>query len=272
MARHGAQPRQYGHVRLAADAGIDLLYNKFDVKSPNAHFGNVRSVKEVNSAANQMGRVRKLSESYGGGGWDMTLRDFKRQGDWEYALGRELHEPAYRTAEHRRCAQVRLSARLHAPFAVVGVLPRAEPPLRPSVSWALSVGGSTIDVLVLEPTTSIWMYYTYNAPRPNRWRTMARSSRPSSPHWNGSGGVRSGVGEHPAQSRFVKGDRFVVGKRAYGTVVLPAQMENVDAATFDPARTVRPRRAAGSSPTVRRSMWTVRGAPRRRPSSPIRRR
>ena len=41
-------------------------------------------MKEVNSAANQMGRVRKLSESYGGGGWDMTLRDFKRQGDWEY--------------------------------------------------------------------------------------------------------------------------------------------------------------------------------------------
>lgn len=30
----------------------------------------------------------------------------------------------------------------------------------------------------------------------------------------------------------VRGDRFIVGKRAYGTVVLPAQMENVDAATF----------------------------------------
>ena len=35
--------------------GIDLLYNKFDVESPNAHFGNVRSVKEVNSAANRWG-------------------------------------------------------------------------------------------------------------------------------------------------------------------------------------------------------------------------
>lgn len=185
--------------------GIDLLYNKFDVESPNAHFGNVRSVKEVNSAANQMGRVRKLSESYGGGGWDMTLRDFKRQGDWEYALGRELHEPAYRTAEHRRCAQVRLSARLHAPFAVVGVLPRAEPPLRPSVAGALvgrpvqrRAGARThhldLDVLHLQRA----------APEP-----LADDGRgvPGLHHRIGtaSGGVRSGVGEHPAQPRFGQG-------------------------------------------------------------------
>lgn len=185
--------------------GIDLLYNKFDVESPNAHFGNVRSVKEVNSAANQMGRVRKLSESYGGGGWDMTLRDFKRQGDWEYALGVNFMNQHIAPAEHRRCAQVRLSARLHAPFAVVGVLPRAEPPLRPSVAGALvgrpvqrRAGARThhldLDVLHLQRA----------APEP-----LADDGRgvPGLHHRIGtaSGGVRSGVGEHPAQPRFGQG-------------------------------------------------------------------
>lgn len=213
--------------------GIDLLYNKFDVKSPNAHFGNVRSVKEVNSAANQMGRVRKLSESYGGGGWDMTLRDFKRQGDWEYALG------------------VNFMNQHIAPLSIAGARKYDYPPaFTPHSPWweyyrelnlhfarlslALSSGGQYNDVLVLEPTTSIWMYYTYNAPRPNRWRTMGEEfqafitalERHQVEFDLGSENILLNHGS-------VKGDRFVVGKRAYGTVVLPAQMENVDAATFD---------------------------------------
>ena len=213
--------------------GIDLLYNKFDVESPNAHFGNVRSVKEVNSAANQMGRVRKLSESYGGGGWDMTLRDFKRQGDWEYALG------------------VNFMNQHIAPLSIAGARKYDYPPaFTPHSPWweyyrelnlhfarlslALSSGGQYNDVLVLEPTTSIWMYYTYNAPRPNRWRTMGEEfqafitalERHQVEFDLGSENILLNHGS-------VKGDRFVVGKRAYGTVVLPAQMENVDAATFD---------------------------------------
>ena len=213
--------------------GIDLLYNKFDVESPNAHFGNVRSVKEVNSAANQMGRVRKLSESYGGGGWDMTLRDFKRQGDWEYALG------------------VNFMNQHIAPLSIAGARKYDYPPaFTPHSPWweyyrelnlhfarlslALSSGGQYNDVLVLEPTTSIWMYYTYNAPRSNRWRTMGEEfqafitalERHQVEFDLGSENILLNHGS-------VKGDRFVVGKRAYGTVVLPAQMENVDAATFD---------------------------------------
>lgn len=39
---------------------IDMLFNQFDEKSPVAQFGNVRSVKELRSVANQMGYSRTL--------------------------------------------------------------------------------------------------------------------------------------------------------------------------------------------------------------------
>ena len=212
--------------------GIDLLYNKFDLASPNAHFGNVRSVKEVNSAANQAGRVRKLSESYGGAGWDVTLRDLKRLGDWEYALG------------------VNFMNQHIAPLSIAGARKYDYPPtFTPHSPWweyyrelnmhfarlslALSSGGQYNDVLVLEPTTSIWMYYSQKDPRKNRWRTMGEEfqafitalERHQVEFDLGSENIILDKGA-------VRGDRFVVGKRAYGTVVLPAQMENVDAATF----------------------------------------
>ena len=45
---------------------IDMLFNQFNDSLPGAQFGNVRSVKELASAANQAGRSRKLSETYGG--------------------------------------------------------------------------------------------------------------------------------------------------------------------------------------------------------------
>ena len=212
--------------------GIDLLYNRFDVKSPNAHFGNVRSVKEVNSAANQMGRVRKLSESYGGAGWEVTFRDLKRLGDWEYALG------------------VNFMNQHIAPLSIAGARKYDYPPtFTPHSPWweyyrelnmhfarlslALSAGGQYNDVLVLEPTTSIWMYYTYNAPRPNRWRTMGEEfqafitalERHQVEFDLGSENIILNNGS-------VRGDRFIVGKRSYRTVVVPAQTENLDAATF----------------------------------------
>ena len=66
--------------------GIDMLFNQFDEVSPNARFGNIRSVKELSSVANQLGK-QHTSETYGGGGWELTFKDMKRLGDWQYVLG-----------------------------------------------------------------------------------------------------------------------------------------------------------------------------------------
>ena len=56
---------------------IDMLFNQFNDSSSHAQFGNVRSVKELASAANQTGRQRKLSETYGGSGWDLTFHRYE---------------------------------------------------------------------------------------------------------------------------------------------------------------------------------------------------
>jgi len=34
--------------------GIDMLFNQFNETSPRAQFGNIRAVKELRSAANQV--------------------------------------------------------------------------------------------------------------------------------------------------------------------------------------------------------------------------
>jgi len=75
----------YHHV-----PAVDMLFNQFNDSTPNAQFGNVRAIKELSSAANQAGRSRKLSETYGGSGWDLTFTEMKRNGDWQYALGVNL--------------------------------------------------------------------------------------------------------------------------------------------------------------------------------------
>ena len=55
---------------------IDILMNEYS-ETVNAQFGNVRAVKELGSVANQMGRTRTLSETYGAGGWDLRFEDMK---------------------------------------------------------------------------------------------------------------------------------------------------------------------------------------------------
>jgi hypothetical protein len=66
--------------------GIDLLFNQYNEET-GEQFGNVRNVKELSSVANQLGRRRALSETYGGSGWELRFEDMKRLGDWEYVLG-----------------------------------------------------------------------------------------------------------------------------------------------------------------------------------------
>ena len=47
---------------------IDMLFNQLNEDSLQGQFGNIRSVKELGSVANQKGFKRVLSETYGGGG------------------------------------------------------------------------------------------------------------------------------------------------------------------------------------------------------------
>ncbi|MCL2104257.1 MAG: hypothetical protein FWH21_04280 [Kiritimatiellaeota bacterium] len=136
---------------------IDLLMNTYDGNSPNAQFGNVRSGKELASIVNQMGRSRTLSENYGAGGWDIRFEDLKRLGDWSYAVGvNTLNEHlSYVTIRGARKRDHPQSFSYHTPW-FEGYHVLADYFTR--LSYVLSQGRQVNRIVVIEPTTTAWMY------------------------------------------------------------------------------------------------------------------
>jgi len=137
--------------------GIDLLMNQWSDK-PYAQFGNNRFVKEIGSVANQLGRKRTLSETYGASGWDLTFNDMKRIGDWEYSLGVNLMNQhlSYYSLTGPRKRDHPLSFSYHSPYwddykLLADYYSR--------LSMVLSQGRQRNNILVLEPTTTGWLYY-----------------------------------------------------------------------------------------------------------------
>ncbi|MDR1156032.1 MAG: hypothetical protein LBL04_15095 [Bacteroidales bacterium] len=210
---------------------IDMLFNQFNEESPQAQFGNIRSVKELSSVANQMGYRRTLSETYGGGGWEETFRDFKRLGDWEYVLGVNFMN------QHLSHLSISGARKYDYPPVFSDHSPWW-PYYKPlnmhyaRLSAALSAGEQINDVLILEPTTSIWLYYAYRNSNNKLWdigrafQGMVTTLEKSQAEYDlGSENIIKDRGK-------VKGKKFVVNKRAYSRVALPPMMENLDAPTW----------------------------------------
>lgn len=211
--------------------GIDMLFNQFNDSSVRAQFGNIRSVKELASAANQTGRQRKISETYGGGAWELTFTDMKRLGDWEYALGVNFmnqhlshfslagarkydypptftyHEPWWRNYKYINDHYARLS-------------------------MALSAGKQINDILVIEPTTSAWLYDSYVKSNPQSinigqtFQNFITQLEKSQVEYDlGSENMIKDMGS-------VRAGKFVIGQCGYPIVVLPPLTENLDRTTF----------------------------------------
>lgn len=211
--------------------GIDMLFNQFNDSSVKAQFGNIRSVKELASAANQTGRERKLSETYGGGAWELTFTDMKRLGDWEYALG------------------VNFMNQHLSHFSIAGARKYDYPPTftyhepwwsnykyinthYARLSLALSAGKQINDILIIEPTTSSWLYDSYAGKNPKS-NTIGQSfqnfinilEKKQVEYDLGSEQIIKDMGS-------VKGRKLTVGQCSYETVVLPPLMENINLSTF----------------------------------------
>ncbi|MDR1172451.1 MAG: hypothetical protein LBL24_08370 [Bacteroidales bacterium] len=210
---------------------IDMLFNQFNEESPQAQFGNVRSVKELSSVANQMGYRRALSETYGGGGWEETFQDFKRLGDWEYVLGVNFMN------QHLSHLSISGARKYDYPPVFSDHSPWW-PYYKPlnmhyaRLSMALSAGEQLNDILILEPTTSIWLYYAYHNSNNKLWDIgrafqgfVTTLEKAQAEYDLGSENIIKDRG------RIDKG-KFVVNKRAYSKVVLPPMMENIDTPTW----------------------------------------
>ncbi len=211
---------------------IDMLFNQFDETSTHAQFGNVRSVKELGSVANQLNKKRTLSETYGGAGWELTFKDLKRLGDWEFVLGvNTLNQHlSHMTIMGARKYDYPQSFSYHNPwFAYYKSLNDYFTRL----TLMLSSGRQVNKILILEPTTSVWMYYNRDQSNPrfeeigNQFQQFITTLEKSQVEYDlGSENI---IHDHGS----VKGAQFMVGSGEYDQVILPPGFENADLATFN---------------------------------------
>jgi hypothetical protein len=210
--------------------GIDMLFNQFD-DGVNAQFGNVRSVKELASVANQLGRRRRLSETYGGAGWELRFEDMKRLGDWEYVLGVNMMNQhlSFGTLAGARKYDYPQSFTYHEPWwqhyhVLANYFAR--------LSLALSTGEQVNRILVLEPTSSAWMYA---GPQPNSGMMdvgrafQAFVTRLEALQTEFDLGCENMLRENGR----IDGSRVAIGRRAYDLLVLPPGMESLEGATVE---------------------------------------
>ncbi|MDP2336499.1 MAG: glycosyl hydrolase [Bacteroidota bacterium] len=212
--------------------GVDMLGNRMDSLGLGGQFGNDRAVRELRSAANMAGRMRTLSETYGGGGWEMNFETQKRLVDWETVLGVNFvnQHLSYYSLKGVRKFDYPPSFSYHEPwwdhYKLMGdYIGR--------VSMAMSSGQQINQTLVLQPNTSAWMYFsrkdknpTINTIKDGFKNFVYRMEQQHLEYDLGSENVLKVLGS-------VQDHKLRVGHRDYSLVVIPAEMENIDQTTFD---------------------------------------
>ena len=212
--------------------GVDMLGNRLDTAGLGGQFGNDRAVRELRSAANMAGRTRTLSETYGGGGWEMNFETQKRLVDWEMVLGVNFvnQHLSYYSLNGVRKFDYPPSFSYHEPwwehYKLMGdYIGR--------VSMAMSSGQQINQTLVLQPNTTAWMYFSRKKSNPrlneikNRFKNFVyRMEQLQLEYDLGSENVVKTLGN-------VEGNKLRVGQRDYSLVVIPATMENIDKPTFE---------------------------------------
>lgn len=238
---HGWPSPKHGPDNMAMYAwhqvpAIDMLFNNEELRPDQ--FGNNRAVKELSSVVNQMGKERALSETYGGGGWELTFNDMKRLGDWEYVLGVNFMNQhlSHMTLRGSRKGDYPQSFSYHTPWwpkyrILADYFAR--------LSYVLSQGKQINKILVLEPTTSAWMLYEPGMSNSDlaSGGIVERYKKPfdalidelEKRQIEYDLGCENIMKDHGR----VEGSAWVVGERAYDLVVLPANFDNIEKPTLE---------------------------------------
>jgi hypothetical protein len=212
--------------------GVDMLGNHLETEGKGGQFGNDRAIRELRSAANQAGRIRTLSETYGGGGWEMNFEAQKRLVDWQCVLGVNFvnQHLSYYSLNGVRKFDYPPSFSYHEPwweqYRIMGdYIGR--------ISMAMSAGQQLNQTLLLQPTTSAWMYFSRKERNQKIYEIrdgfknfVYRMEQQHLEYDLGSEYVIKTLGR-------VNGDKFTVGLRDYSLVVIPAEMENIEVSTLD---------------------------------------
>ncbi|MBX7257910.1 MAG: hypothetical protein K1Y02_16225 [Candidatus Hydrogenedentes bacterium] len=208
--------------------GIDILFNQYN-EGVHAQVGNDRAVIELASVANQLGRQRRLCEAYGGGGWDLRFEDMKRIGDWISVLGVNFIDQhlVHSTLRGARKGDYPQTFSYHATWwDAYGI----QGQYLTRVSYAMSQGEQINTVLVLEPTSTMWMYQVsdngrLNATGEDFQRYVTQLAKDNVEFDLGCEYILANWGR-------AENGKLIVGKRTYDLVVLPVHTENLDDATM----------------------------------------
>ncbi len=205
---------------------IDCLMNQY-AENTHAQFGNARMVKELSSIANQLGMSRTLCEVYGAGGWDLRFEDMKRIGDWLEVLGVNTLDQhlSYVTIRGARKRDHPQSFSYHEPWWDAYHV-SAEYLAR--VSLALSQGEQVNPVLVLEPTTTAWMYQGDEAKLKELGDSFFKLLMALE-----AAQIEYDIGDEDVIARHgsLEGKHLRIGNRTYRQIVLPPLIENVNSQT-----------------------------------------
>lgn len=230
---HGWPNPKHGGDNMAMYAyhqmpGIDMLFNNRTLRPDQ--FGNCRAVKELISSANQTGCKRTICESFGASGWDISFEDLKRNGDWLFATGVNFINPhlCYMTIQGTRKHDFPQSFSYHSPNW------KLYKPLHDyfgRLALVLSAGKQINDILVIEPTTTAWMYAGVT-PDKEKFDSIAAVfngfvDKLEKHHYQYDLGSEYTIMERGK----THGNRFIVGKREYKLLVLPPCTENLNKTT-----------------------------------------
>jgi len=198
------------HYEFMHVPGIDHLGRNID---------HPLTVKQVSSVAEQLGKERVLSETYGCSAQSFSFDGRKWIGDWEYILGVNLlnHHLSLYTMRGLRKRDYPPNIFYQQPWWKYN---RLIEDYFARLSYALSRGKRTMDTLVLHPIASAWAVYTPLNLKPAErlngsleWlvKTLLNLHRD---YELGDEKVMKGHGK-------VEGSSLIIGKSRYIAVILP---------------------------------------------------
>ncbi|MBK7713605.1 MAG: hypothetical protein IPJ37_23790 [Bacteroidales bacterium] len=210
---------------------IDLLYNSQEIRPDQ--FGNIRVVKELSSAVNQFGQARALCEMYGGSGWEFTFEEMKRNGDWAYVLGVNLlnQHLSYMSLSGDRKFDYPPA---FGPYAPYWKKYHYQNDYFGRLSVALSSGKQKNRILILEPTTTAWMYYSPDTNKVNnRFKEINPAFRSLLDLLEKSQVEYDLGSEHIIRDHGkITGQTFCINQCSYDLVIVPDFMDNFEESTY----------------------------------------
>lgn len=210
------------HYRYLDIPGIDTLCEQT---------GEHLTLKQVSSVANQLGKKRVITETYGVTGWDLTFENRRWIGDWQFALGVNLltHHLSWYSLRGCRKRDYPPSFNYHSNWWEHN---RGMEDYYGRLSVVLSEGKLTRNVLVIHPSTTVWTKLGQSV-KAERWKNGAGNEQELIEYDSNFNRfinrlveqhIDYDLGDELLIKEFGKSeaDRFIIGQAQYSLVILPS--------------------------------------------------